>query len=130
MAAMSTPILAVAVSDPLVTAYRFEISDGNTVRTYTTSDGATNYFKLKPIIRRVSYNTTYTIQWLLNIMDYGNRLVVHVRLLHHLKIPLKVVTSQCGITVRTSTRVYSEMQVFWQMISFELTSRFRNCFSL
>ena len=41
--------LAVAVSDPLVTAYRFEISDGNTVRTYTTSDGATNYFKLNQL---------------------------------------------------------------------------------
>ena len=51
-----------AIADPLITAYRFEITNGSTVRTFTTTDGATNYFKLTQLSGGATYSTTYAIR--------------------------------------------------------------------
>ncbi|MBP9848352.1 MAG: putative Ig domain-containing protein [Flavobacterium sp.] len=108
LASVSTTINAVAVSDPLVSAYRFEITNGNTVRVYTTANGATNYFKLTQLSGGVLYNTAYSIRAAVKYnglwQAYGTSCNVTTPAVQ----TVKVISSQCGITVQPSTVVTSE----------------------
>jgi len=123
LASVSTTISAVAIADPLITAYRFEVTNGSTVRTYTTADGATSSFKLTQLSGGVLFNTVYSIRVAVKYNGtwraYGTSCNVTTPDVQ----TVKVISSQCGVTVQSGTTVMSEVApVAVTKYRFELTA--------
>ena len=77
-------------------AYRFEVTNGTTVRTYETASSAINYFKLTQLTGSIPYSTAYSIRVATKYAgiwgDYGQSCTVSGAAL------TKVQLSQCGST--------------------------------
>jgi len=123
LASVSTSILAVAIADPLITAYRFEVTNGTTVRLYSTADGATSSFKLTQLSGGVLFNTAYSVRVAVKYnglwQAYGASCTVTTPAVQ----TVKVISTQCGVMVQPSTTVMSEVPtVAATRYRFELTA--------
>ena len=102
-------------------AYRFEVTNGTTVRTYETASSAINYFKLTQLTGSIPYSTAYSIRVATKYAgiwgDYGQSCTVSTG-----AALTKVQLSQCGSTLPTiESLVYADEVIGAAAYRFEVS---------
>ena len=121
LASLSTQLTADAISG--AQAYRFEVTNGSNVRTFTTVNGSTRTFRLTDLTGGPTYATTYAVRVAVMYNDvwtsYGTSCNVTTPAL-----PLtSVQVSQCGVTLSAfDTPIYATSVIGVTGYKFEVTN--------